>query len=294
MSSFINRPFSWIFKEGKMRKAIDYMKTHPIFTGTFGVALAVAAIKALNPDGKMFLMALLRLVLIFAVSMFIYLISGTKSFEKCHTTTGYEFKWGLLLVIPAAVISLFFLISIFSGVLKPVEDWYVRLLGALCLFFTVGFFEELTFRVLVNDAMLYKFRNSKHIFALIAIIGSFIFGFVHVVDGGMFASPMNFATAMLKTASTGLAGFCYLILYWKTRNVVGIALAHGLYDFLTVGIGQIADKEIQVGGAKNYVGAGEEGIIFYIADIFVTIIAALILWKKVGKTIDFEEIRKTW
>ena len=58
-----------------MKKVIDFMKGHPIITGIIGVATAVAAIKALAQD-SIGVMALIRIVLTMAMSMFVYLISG--------------------------------------------------------------------------------------------------------------------------------------------------------------------------------------------------------------------------
>ena len=277
-----------------MRKAIDYMKTHPIFTGTLGVALCVTAIKVLNPDGRLFAMALFRLLIIFAMSMFVYLISGTKSFEKCHSTTGYELKWNLPILITSLLFSFMVLISILMGVLSVAEDWPVRLAGAACLFSTVGLVEELTFRVIINDAILYRFRNSKHVFVWIAIISSFVFGVVHVIGADILASPMSVTTSVLKTVSTGLAGFCWLILYWKTRNVFGIAIAHSLFDFFSGAAGLLISETTEVGGAQTYVGVGGNGAIFYVVMVIIDIIIARFLWKHVGRTIDFEEIRRTW
>ncbi|MCR5237756.1 MAG: hypothetical protein K6E34_11205 [Lachnospiraceae bacterium] len=75
-----------------MRKVIDFMKGHPVITGIIGVTIGVAATKVLEMDtiGKV---AFLRIILTMAMSMFVYLISGEKSFENCHTTTGYMVKW---------------------------------------------------------------------------------------------------------------------------------------------------------------------------------------------------------
>ncbi len=49
-----------------------------------------------------------------------------------------------------------------------------------------------------------------------------------------------------------------------------------------------------IGGADNYTGAGAIGDGMYLIQIACSLIAVIILWNKVGKTIDFEEIRKNW
>lgn len=90
-----------------MRKTIDFLKAHPLITGIIGVTIGVAATKVFTMDtiGKI---AFLRIVLTMAMSMFVYLISREKSFENCHTTTGYVVKWGILTVIPELLLLLGF------------------------------------------------------------------------------------------------------------------------------------------------------------------------------------------
>ncbi|MBR4720745.1 MAG: CPBP family intramembrane metalloprotease [Clostridia bacterium] len=276
-----------------MRKVIDFMKGHPIFTGIIGVAIGVAATKIFVADtiGKI---ALMRIILTMAMSMFVYLISGEKSFEKCHLATGYVFKWGLLTIIPEIVLFLGFLFIMVSGNSTVVAGWPLRVLLAVCACIFVGLFEELTFRATINDALLYRFRDNKHIFVWIAIISSLVFGAVHVITGKIFGSPAALGMAALKILSSGLSGLCWLILYWKTRNIWGIALTHALCDFTTFLQSALTEAHVTLGGAENYTGASAGGFGVYLFQIVFSLVFVIILWNKVGKTIDFEEIRKSW
>lgn len=158
----------------------------------------------------------------------------------------------------------------------------------------VGLFEELTFRVMINDALLYSFRNNRHIFIWIAIISGLIFGTVHVISGSIFTNSEALISAILKTLAAGLGGLCWLILYWKTRNIWGIALVHALCDFGTFLSSALIENKADLGGAENYTGIGAAGNGLYLFQIVCCLIAVIILWKKVGKTIDFEEIRRSW
>ena len=117
--------------------------------------------------------ALMRIILTMAMSMFVYLISGERSFENCHTKTGYVFKWGLLTIIPELLLFLGFVFMLVSGNGTVVAGWSLRVLFAVLACVFVGLFEELTFRVTINDALLYRFRNNKYIFIWIAIISRF-------------------------------------------------------------------------------------------------------------------------
>lgn len=276
-----------------MRKTIDFLKNHPVITGVIGVAIGVAATKvfAMDTIGKI---ALLRIILTMAMSMFVYLISGEKSFENCHTTTGYVVKWGILTIIPSVLLFIGLIFTFPTGVNTIAAGWPVRVLFAVVACVFVGLFEELTFRVTINDALLYSFRNKKHIFIWIAIISSLIFGAVHVITGSIFSSQMAMGLAVLKTLSTALDGVCWLILYWRTRNIWGIALVHALCDFPTFLQSALTEAIVSLGGAENYTGAGAGGLGIYLFQIVCSVVAVIILWKKVGKTIDFEEICRDW
>ncbi len=115
-----------------------------------------------------------------------------------------------------------------------------------------------------------------------------------MITGSIFTNPEVLISAVLKTVAVGIGGFCWLILYWKTRNIWGIALVHALCDFSTFLMSALTENKVNLGGAENYTGMGTVGNIVYLFQIACSLIAAIILWNKVGKKIDFEEIRKTW
>ena len=275
-----------------MRKTIDFLKTHPLITGIIAITIGVMATRVFKSDDISKIL-LLRILLTMAMSMFVYLISGEKTFEKCHTTTGYVVKWGLLTLIFSALLFIFLIVSVVTGHSPLVDGWYYKALMAVLLAVFVGLFEELTFRATFNDALLYTFRNSKHIFVWIAVISSFVFGVVHVISPTMF-SQEAIAGTILKTVSTALAGFCFMILYWKTRNIWGVAIVHGMDDLTSFLQAALTEEKAKLGGADTYADVGTAGIVSYVIIIILSLIAAIIIWKKVGKTIDFEEIRQTW
>ena len=273
-----------------MKKCIEALKQSPVITGIIGMVVAICAMKILSTrDGDLLKMLALRVLLFLSVSVFAYLISREKSFENSRATVGYVVKWGLLpLILPI----LLFPLNFTSG--KPLAaNWPVQLILStlVCLF--VGLYEEVTFRVIINDAILYKFRDSKHVFVWIALISSFIFGGVHVLGASM-QSGAAVVTALLKILQTAIFGFCMLILYWKTRNILGIAIAHGIFDGLSAVPGAVFSDTSNLGSAEAYVNSGSEGMISLIGYIVALTIGAVILWIKVGRKIDFEEIRKTW
>ena len=153
---------------------------------------------------------------------------------------------------------------------------------------------ETGYVVKVFDAIIYQFRKFKYVWVLAAVVSSFIFGYVHVMYEPL-NSPLMVGQVVGKTISTGLFGLASLFLYWKTRNIWACGLLHGLFDFLTcLPIILFEAPEI---GDSSYAVQGEEGlsvIIIYAIDILINAIICIIIWKKIGKTMDFEEMRENW
>ena len=90
-------------------------------------------------------------------------------------------------------------------------------------------------------------------------------------------------------------------MYWKTRNLWGIALAHGLYDFVSIVQEAIffGDKALGANGpVSDYVvtdkGAAPAVLVVYAIMIAYDIAVAIWIWKKHMKDVDFDELRETW
>ena len=177
-----------------------------------------------------------------------------------------------------------------------IQGWPLQLLTTFFFFIGVGLFEELMFRAIINDALIYQFRNVKHIFLISAIVTSSVFGFVHVFESAITGEINDLATivqAALKTLSAGIFGLNLLVMYWKTRNIWACAVVHGGYDFLTAYSQAIIQSDTTTG---TYVNASHAtgSIIAYLVQTVIELIIFIVIWKKIGKTIDFEKIRKEW
>ena len=82
-------------------------------------------------------------------------------------------------------------------------------------------------------------------------------------------------------------------MYWKTRNIWACALVHAIYDFLL----SLSMAFFQIEPVTSYVKTGDVGLAGLIVMSIQTIVAVIIcivVWKKVGKNIDFEEMRQNW
>lgn len=274
-----------------LKKIVEYLKKHPIIAATLTVVFGTICVYTIPVENN-FHRFLVRTMLCGFVSFVLYQISGEKTFESSYRNTGYVIKY----------FSAFLIISLIQGVLlligniqssTMVDNPVTGLLNTFLFFISVGLFEELLFRAVINDAILYELRDKKNVFLIIALVSSLVFGAIHTVDVDV-TSLTAWALAIGKTLETAVFGFASLILYWKTRNVWACGIAHGLYDFLTAfstGIFQSAQE------TSSYVAVNENSsysLIMYGIRTVIALIITFIIWKRVSKTIDFEKIRREW
>ena len=285
-----------------MRKLIDYMMTHPLFTGIAGIMVAIFSIKCCNTAGDSLSEGILRMLLVGTMAFFLYFVSREKTLQKCGVETGYVVKVLSPLLITSALLGGLSTVSGFISHVPMQPNWIANFFLTLFEMLFVGLFEEIAFRALINDAIVYRFRTFKHVFLLSAVLSSLIFGYAHVMFVPI-SSPLMAGQVAGKTISTGLFGLASLFLYWKTRNIWACGLLHGLFDFLISLPGVLFVR--QQAQLTSYAVEGPTGIlvivvyainviVVYAINILINGIICLVIWRKVGKTLDFEEMRETW
>ncbi len=115
----------------------------------------------------------------------------------------------------------------------------------------------------------------------------------HII-GADLSTPLAWGQAAGKTLSCAVFGLTLLILYWKTRNIRACGVVHGVYDFLL----SFSDGIFQKGTiVAPYVLPDEAAlpvIIIYSVTTVIELFLFWIVWRKVGRKIDFEEMRRSW
>lgn len=286
-----------------MKSIIEFLKKQPLITGLIGMLFVGLAVRYLGPRMVGNLEAgALRLALALSAAVFLYLISREKAFEKCNNRTGYV----ILVLLPTLLISIIgfiskFVVNIRDGV-PLAKGWLSGIILITFYDLCVGLLEEISARGLINDAMLYQFRESKmstkQLFVTIAIADLVIFGVIHII-GSDFSTMSAVGFGILKTVSSGISGLAYLFLYWKTRNLWAVAIAHGLFDYL-IEFPSVLFQEVGAvaSNTQDYVSMTGELAIANLGTQLILIafdIAILIwIWKWHMKDVDFEEIRKVW
>ncbi len=277
-----------------LKKYIEFLKRSPLITAALCIVYVVVCFKAV-PAKSDFQFFIIRTMLCGAVCFFLYQISRDKTLTSCYVSTGYVIRNSIGFLVMSLIMGTVLLISNI-GEQVPLKDNPV--LGFLIIFLmyiAVGLFEELAFRAVINDAIIYKFREKKYVFVLSAVVSSVVFGAVHIVGEFDATSAVAWGQAAAKTLESGVFGLALLILYWKTRNIWACGVTHGLFDFFT---GYTEGLFAMVkNGSSSYIHTGEDGVrilITYFATAAINAVLTFLVWKKVGKTIDFEKIRREW
>ena len=276
-----------------LKKYIEFMKRSPLITAALCIVYVVVCFKTV-PTETAFQFFMVRTMLCGAVCFFLYQISGDKTLASCYVSTGYVLKNSIGFLVMSFIMGTVMLISDIGDQVPLKENPVLGFIIIFLMFLSVGLFEELAFRAVINDAIIYKFREKKYVFILSAVVSSLVFGAVHVL-GFNPTSPVAWGQAVAKTLESGVFGLALLILYWKTRNIWACGVAHGLFDFFTgytEGLFVPVEKS-----SSSYINTGEDGgriLITYFVIAAINAVLTFIVWKKVGKTIDFEKIRREW
>ncbi|MBR4907983.1 MAG: CPBP family intramembrane metalloprotease [Acidaminococcaceae bacterium] len=279
-----------------MTTSQGFLKRYPIIIALIAFVLAITGV--LYSPHETFLKILeVRVVLCVIMLFFLWLISGNKTLSQINNQTGYVIKKGAGLWIIALFVGLFAFYGHLTRAGGMPAGWQSRAIIIFFMYFFICLFEELCFRGVLNDAIVYQFRNSKHVFLMSALISTLIFGAAHCL-GSSLTSGLAWAQAVLKTLSCAVFGFALLVLYWKTRNILACGIVHTLYDYFVSFSSSIfiSSPKLSYGTYIRPDKAGSMLNIHYVypITILITGLIAWRIWKKVGKTIDFEEMRKNW
>ena len=277
-----------------LKKYIEFMKRSPLITAALCIVYVVVCFNAV-PGESNFQFFIIRTMLCGAVCFFLYQISGDKTLTSCYVSTGYVIVNSIGFLVMSLIMGSVLLISGIEDQVPLKDNPVLEIIIVFLMFMSVGLFEELAFRAVINDAIIYKFREKKYVFVLSAVVSSVVFGAAHIVGEFDVTSPVAWGQAVGKTMETGVFGLALLILYWKTRNIWACGVTHGLFDFFA---GYTEGLFVPVNNSgSSYINTGEDGVrilITYFVIAAINTVLTFIVWKKVGKTIDFEKIRREW
>ncbi|MBQ6479353.1 MAG: CPBP family intramembrane metalloprotease [Erysipelotrichaceae bacterium] len=254
------------------------------------IGLMILGSRFLNEDN---VGLLIEFTVITAVSLlFLYLISGKKTFSFLNNQTGYTVKMLFPTLFFSIVFGLFGTIAAIMDRPALIENWPVNLLIGAVNMFLVGIYEETCFRACACDALLPVLKKTKHPFLLTVLISSLVFGYVHVVNTD-FSNLQKVLQFFLKITNVAISGVTFMILYWKTRNLLGLAIVHGLNDFLPDVLNYVFVFK-DVDNSDSYVSGDIGTTIVYLVQLAVVIACLVYVYKKVAGTIDYPKTLEEW
>ena len=235
---------------------------------------------------------LIEFIIITVVTLFfLYLISGKKTFSFLNKQTVSTIKMLAPTLIFPAVFFFMGIITIVSDKPPFEENWLINTALLIVNMFLVGIYEESCFRACACDALLPAFRKLRHPFLLTAVISSLVFGYVHVVSVD-FSDLQQVLQFVLKISTVALSGATYMIVYWKTRNLTGLAIVHCINDLLPYIIDEIFVLNYDMDGSYT---SGDSGTtVVYMIQLVFNIWCLIHIYRKVGKTIDYQKTLEEW
>ena len=245
----------------------------------------------LMPDNRYEMLA--EFAVITVVTMFfLYMISGKKTFSTFFNETEYvlESLW------PTLIFSFIFMVV---GLVNLIMDrpplkqgWQMTLILDFLCMMLVGIYEEGCFRCCACDALLPVFKKSGHPFLWTSLIAGLIFGWVHVVsvDFSEFQQLLQF---ILKIANLALTSASFMFVYWKTRNLFGMALIHGLNDFLPTFLDDIFVFE-NIEQSDGYISGDTGTTMVYLIQLAFELAVFIYVYKNVWEKTDKSEVLERW
>ena len=165
--------------------------------------------------------ALLSLILI----VFLKKNDLFKEFGLCKSEASARSMLFYLPIFVMLTANLWYGVTLNCGALETV----LYILSMLC----VGFLEEIIFRGLLFNAM--RKDNVK----LAVIVSSVTFGIGHIINL-INGSGAELVPNLLQVVYATAAGFMFVMIYYKTKSLVGCIITHGVFNALSVFVNETA------------------------------------------------------
>ena len=150
------------------------------------------------------------------------------------------------------------------------KGWFGQVILTAIMCLGIGLSEEGLFRGLLHNSFLARFGKTRKSVVMCALMSALVFGLFHVLP----ADESDFTTLgviqmILKTLQTGVCGFTWAIIATRDDDLWGVAIVHGLSDFLLIAP-DIAFGWMDSALSTEYVSSDEEAmetIIVYLITI---------------------------
>jgi membrane protease YdiL (CAAX protease family) len=107
-----------------------------------------------------------------------------------------------------------------------------RIISIVFQMLAIGFFEEILFRGILLNTIIYRFNKKKRSIYYAIIISSIIFGLCHLSN--LINRPYILIGTVSQVLYTTMIGILYSIVYIKYKNIWSIIIMHTLFNLMSV------------------------------------------------------------
>jgi membrane protease YdiL (CAAX protease family) len=107
-----------------------------------------------------------------------------------------------------------------------------RIISIVFQMLAIGFFEEILFRGILLNTIIYIFNKKKKSVYCAVIISSIIFGLCHLSN--LINRPHILIGTISQVLYSTMIGILYSIVYIKYRNILSIIIIHTLFNLMSV------------------------------------------------------------
>lgn len=223
-------------KENNMDTIRTQINRYPLLTASCALIIAFVMLLVIPLGSTPFEKLAQEIPLALFTVLLLLAIRGPALIRFKTDGLAFTFKKSIPYLALGIVAVVVILIGLFSPDMVVQPGWGISLFWAAIFYVLLGIFEEGLFRGVILHALLARMGKTRKGLIGAVALGAFVFGFVHVVLSwfyvGVDLSAMGILQALSKTVNAGMVGFFFGAMYLKTRNIWGVALVHGLYDFL--------------------------------------------------------------
>ncbi|WP_353989516.1 CPBP family intramembrane glutamic endopeptidase [Pediococcus argentinicus] len=219
-----------------MNKKQSLVNKYPLVTAFVALVIAFVLLLTIKTDGTVLQNLRQEVPLTILTLGLVVAIGGFKLIKFKSNGLGFTFRKSIIYLIPGILVASSTIFAVISAHRALQPNLILLILEGVFFYSLLGFFEEGMFRGVILQALLAKLGKTRRGLFSAVIIGGVIFGFVHILLGwfqsGVDLSVLGLLQALVKTLSAGMAGYFFGAIYLKTKNLWGIAIVHGLSDFL--------------------------------------------------------------
>lgn len=212
-----------------------------------------------------------------AAAVLVCALGGRRLLRPTRRGVGGIFRLGWWLLVVSAFLGGMDLYSFMQDPSQLSPHWAANVANLALLCLCIGVEEECMFRALLLGGMQARLGGRRGGLVVACVLSSLLFGCAHISFGDVaWGDPLQSGQAVLKIAQTGTYGFVLAVAVVRDESISGVALFHGLDDFLVM---FVANGLLGEANTTNYVSSGSDAAYTLFFYGLVTILYLPVVWR---------------